>query len=264
MSPPEAGVTIYYTINGVDPTPASPGTEYTGPISIPSLPTPTSLKAIAKDAAANFGPILTRIYTIDSTGPAVTSDPTGTAFGPTLGLDVALESVATDLKSIFYTTDGTDPDTSATRTEYTSTIHLTATTTLKFIGYDNFDNKGTPGEETYTLDDTGPAVTASPLGGTFGPTGTSVTLSSADASDLIYYTTNGDTPSSSSTLYNGPISITTTTTLKFIGYDTFENAGTPGEETYTIETSTTSDTSMGLQLSSNKATPGATLLLRVN
>jgi hypothetical protein len=37
-----------------------------------------------------------------------------------------------------------------------------------------------------------------------------------------------------------------------------ENAGTPGEETYTIETSTTTDTSMSLKLSSNKPTPGAT------
>ena len=54
--------------------------------------------------------------------------------------------------------------------EYTSAIHLTATTTLKFIGYDNFDNAGTPGEETYTLDDTGPTVTANPTSTAFGPT----------------------------------------------------------------------------------------------
>ena len=77
----------------------------------------------------------------------------------------------TDLASIFYTDDGTDPDTSATR-QYTTAIHLTATTTLKFIGYDNFDNAGAPGEETYTLDNTGPTVTASPPGGTFGAAGT--------------------------------------------------------------------------------------------
>ena len=34
-------------------------------------------------------------------------------------MDVDLNSDDTDLASIFYTTDGTDPDTSATRTEYT-------------------------------------------------------------------------------------------------------------------------------------------------
>ena len=65
--------------------------------------------------------------------PTVTADPTSTPFGPTLGLDVELNSDDTDLASIFYTDDGTDPDTSATRTRYTSAIHLTATTTLKFI-----------------------------------------------------------------------------------------------------------------------------------
>ena len=81
-------------------------------------------------------------YTLDDTGPTVTANPTSTAFGPTLGLDVELNSDDTDLASIFYTTDGTDPDTSATRTGYTTAIHLTATTTIKFIGYDNFDNAG--------------------------------------------------------------------------------------------------------------------------
>ena len=238
LTPPEAGATLYYKTNGDDPTPQSPGTEYTGPISIPNLPTPTTLKAIAKDAAGNFGPILTRIYTIDSTGPTVTADPTSTAFGP-LGLDVDLNSDDTDLASIFYTTDGTDPDTSATRTEYTGTIHLTVTTTLKFIGYDNFDNKGTPGEETYTLDTTGPTVTADPTSTAFGPLGLDVDLNSDDT-DLasIFYTTDGTDPDTSATRteYTGTIHLTVTTTLKFIGYDNFDNKGTPGEETYTLDT----------------------------
>ena len=41
-------------------------------------------------------------------------------------------------------------------------------------------------EETYTIDNTGPTVTASPPGGTFGPAGTSVTLSSET---VLSYTT---------------------------------------------------------------------------
>ena len=246
---------IYYTTDGT--TPDSGDTLYTAAIPIT---TTTTLKFIGYDTLGNAGPVGTETYTIDSTGPTVTALPTSTAFGP-LGLDVELNSDDDDLASIFYTTDGSDPDTSATRTEYTAAIHLTTTTTLKFIGYDNFDNKGTPGEETYTLDTTGPTVTASPTTGTFGPAGTSVTLSSADASDSIFYTTDGSDPDTSATRteYTGPISITTTTTLKFIGYDTFENPGPVGTETYTIETGTTTDTSMSLQLSGNsKATPGAT------
>ena len=48
-------------------------------------------------------------------------------------------------------------------------IPITTTTTLKFIGYDKFGNAGTPGEETYTIDNTGPTVTAAPTSTTFGP-----------------------------------------------------------------------------------------------
>ena len=88
--------------------------------------------------------------------------------------------------------------------------------------------------ENALADTIGPTVTASPTGGTFA-TSQLVTLSStAGDLDAIYYTTNGDTPSSSRTLYTGPIPISTTTTLKFIGYDTLGNAGPVGSETYTL------------------------------
>ena len=89
-----------------------------------------------------------------------------------------MSSVDTDLDKIFYTTDGTEPDN--TDTEYTAAIPISSTTTLKFIGYDTFGNAGPVGTETYTIDSTGPTVTASPTTGTFGPAGTSVELSSVD------------------------------------------------------------------------------------
>ena len=50
----------------------------------------------------------------------------------------------------------------------------------------------------------------------------------------IYFTTNGSTPTSASTRYTGPISIATTTTLKFVAIDAAKNPSTIGAETYTI------------------------------
>ena len=50
-----------------------------------------------------------------------------------------------------------------------------------------------------------------------------LTLSSPDPSVIIYYTTNGDEPNNTSTVYAGPISITTTTVVKAISYSSNTN-----------------------------------------
>jgi uncharacterized repeat protein (TIGR03803 family) len=57
-----------------------------------------------------------------------------------------------------------------------------------------------------------------PPAGTY-TSGLSVTITSSGA-DNIYYTTDGSTPTASSTLYSDPISISTTTTLSAIGVNT--------------------------------------------
>ena len=63
--------------------------------------------------------------------------------------------------------------------------------------------------------DTAASPVISPNGGTFSSS-QSVTLSSTTASASIYYTLDGSTPTSSSTLYSAPFSINTNTTVKAI------------------------------------------------
>jgi hypothetical protein len=63
-----------------------------------------------------------------------------------------------------------------------------------------------------------PAPSFSPPAGTYTSI-QSVTITSAGAS-AIYYTTNGKTPTTASTLYTGPVALATTTSLSAIGVDT--------------------------------------------
>ncbi len=62
----------------------------------------------------------------------------------------------------------------------------------------------------------------------------SVTLSTATGGASIYYTTDGSTPSCSSTLYSSPINVTGTETLQAIGCLTNYNTSTVASATYTL------------------------------
>ena len=62
----------------------------------------------------------------------------------------------------------------------------------------------------------------------------SVTISCATENASIYYTLDGTDPDNSSTLYNGPITVSTTTTIKAIAYDGAGNSSAIATATYTI------------------------------
>jgi Chitobiase/beta-hexosaminidase C-terminal domain len=76
--------------------------------------------------------------------------------------------------------------------------------------------------------------TFSPAGGTYSsPQFVSILDSSVGAT--IYYTTNGATPTTSSTVYTGPIAVSATTTIKALAAGSVYSAGGVGTATYTIQ-----------------------------
>jgi hypothetical protein len=85
-----------------------------------------------------------------------------------------------------------------------------------------------------TGDKTKPVTTASPLGGTFTAPVT-VTLTVNEPATT-YYTVDGSTPTTSSTVYTSAINISVTTTLQFFSKDTAGNIETVQTQTYTIST----------------------------
>ncbi len=79
-----------------------------------------------------------------------------------------------------------------------------------------------------------PVITAMPKGATYQES-QRVTLSSNNEDDAIYYTTDGTTPSIQSNLYQQPILIETSTTLRCIGRNALGEMGAIFEFIYTID-----------------------------
>ncbi|HKF55944.1 MAG TPA: chitobiase/beta-hexosaminidase C-terminal domain-containing protein, partial [Blastocatellia bacterium] len=77
----------------------------------------------------------------------------------------------------------------------------------------------------------------SPAGGTYA-TAQSVKITDVTAGATIYYTTNGSTPTTSSTKYSGAIKVSTTETLKAIAVAAGYANSSVGTARYTLKTAT--------------------------
>lgn len=215
---------IYYTLDGSTPTNMS--TLYTSPIMISKEGT-TILRFIAMDIAGNISNLGSNIYTIDTTVP------TGNANVKT-GIYNKAQTVTISMSedgNIYYTLNGTTPTTSSQR--YTGPISITSRTTLKYIAIDLAGNKSPVCTEIYTIDTKAPTATANLNSGLYN-TYKSVKLT-MNKNGTIYYTLNGKTPTKSSTKYTGPITIKSTSTLKFLAVDMAGNKSPVYTKTYTID-----------------------------
>ncbi len=98
----------------------------------------------------------------------------------------------------------------------------------------NYAFKLVGGTVTITSLGTAKTPTFSPAGGTYTAAQT-VTLSDATAGAVIYYTTNGSTPTASSTKYSAPLKVTATETIKAIAVAPGYVNSAVGSATYTIK-----------------------------
>jgi len=218
-----AGATIYYTTNGTTPTTSS--AVYTGPITVSSTET---LEAFAIATGYSQSYVATAGYTIS----ALAATP---VFLPVSGTYTSAQSVAltdsTPGVTFYYTTNGTTP--TASSTVYTGPITVSSTETLQAIATASGYLPSAVASAAYTIALPAATPTFSVLGGTYTSV-QSVTLADSTPGAKIYYTTNGTTPTTSSTVYTGAITVSSTETLQAIATASGSSSSAVASATYTI------------------------------
>lgn len=127
ISTTTTGASIYYTLDGSDPTPTN-GTLYTGPVLINKSAT---LKAVAYKDNMELSPVASATYTLVVSTPTVSP-----AFGNLASPTLVTISCSTNAAVIKYTLDGSIPS-MTNGLFYTGPILIDKTTTLKVFAYKN-------------------------------------------------------------------------------------------------------------------------------
>ncbi len=113
--------------------------------------------------------------------------------------------------TIYYTTDGSTPTTGST--VYKGAIQLSVNSTVQAIASATGYLQSPVASAVYTFNTQTPTPQFSPAAGTY-TTAQTVTISDSASGAVVYYTTDGSTPTTSSTQYAGPITISSSAVIK--------------------------------------------------
>lgn len=216
------GTTIYYTLDGTTPTDHS--LMYGAPITVSATET---INAIAY---TNDQGVLDGIATTGSTvvsgvsaggyaiagGPAAPPTFNPVAESSSTPINVVLSDVVPGA-TIYYTLDGSVPTTASAVYAGPITPTLNAITTIKAIAASSSYPQSAVASATYAIGTirATPPVFSVPAG-TYTSAQVVTITDATPGGATIYYTTNGSTPTAASSVYTGPITISTSSTLQAI------------------------------------------------
>ncbi len=128
LSDSTSGATIFYTLDGSQPGTSAGGStqQYNGPLTVSSTET---IKALATASGMTTSGTGSATYNIETQVATPTFSPAAGSYTSTQTVSISTTSPAPT--TIYYTTDGSDPTTSSTRTVYSAPITVSATKTLK-------------------------------------------------------------------------------------------------------------------------------------
>ena len=224
ISDATSGATIYYTTNGTTPTTSS--TQYTGPITVSTTET---LQAIAVATGDTNSAVASATYTITRDGCHADlltrrRDLYLGAVGEHLRCDLRRNHLLHDQRN--YADHILDP---VHRPDYGEHDGDAGGDRGSHGRHQQRGSRRPPTPSHATV----ATPTFSPAAGTYS-SAQSVTISDATSGATIYYTTNGTTPTTSSTQYTGPITVSSTETLEAIAVATGDTNSAVASATYTI------------------------------
>ncbi len=217
ITSPTSGAAIWYTTDGSTPTDTS--TLYAAPF---TLTTSGTVKAIAfKDTEKSS--ITSAVFTINTVADSVSNpviNPNGGTFESSTQVSI---TSSTSGAAIWYTTDGSTPtDTSIL---YTAPFTLTTSATVKAIAFKATEQSSIT-SAAFTINVVADSVSnpiINPNGGVFEDLA-QVSITSPTSGAAIWYTTDGSTPTDTSTLYAAPFTLTTSGTVKAIAFKDTEKS----------------------------------------
>ena len=231
ITPAVAGTPIYYTTNNTTPTTSS--TLYSGPFSLSNSAT---VEAIAIASGSTASNVASTSYTVQGQTAVPTITPVTGTYGSPLSVTI---TPAVAGMPVYYTTNNSTPTSASTL--YSGPFSLSSSATVEAIAIASGSTASSAASMSYTVQGRTATPTITPVAGTYGSP-LSVTITPAVAGTPIYYTTNNTTPTTSSTLYSGPFSLSSSATVEAIAIANGSTVSNVASTTYTAQGQTATPT----------------------